>query len=90
MSAYKKTETYKQMNKRKSKKNMGNHAGQQSSPLDMNISGSANSSFGGGMGSIVGGSGMNMMNRTGHLNHDSGLEIPIFTEEFLDHNKGRV
>ncbi|CAG7818290.1 unnamed protein product [Allacma fusca] len=62
MSAYKKTESYKAMNKRKSKKNMGNHSG---------------------------GSGMNMMNRTGHLNHDSGLEIPIFTEEFLDHNKAR-
>ncbi len=90
MSAYKKTESFKATKQRK-KKNQGNHSGQQSSPLDMNISG-ANSSFVGshvGMGgNLPGSSAMNMMNRPAHMNHDSGMEIPIFTEEFLDHNKG--
>jgi hypothetical protein len=96
MSAYKKTETYKSMNKRK-KKNQA-HSGQQSSPLDMNISGAnsmttANSSFGHNSSmmssNLPGSSAMNMMNRPAHMNHDSGMEIPIFTEEFLDHNKAR-
>lgn len=84
MSAYKKTEAYKSMNKRKKKNHA--HSNQQSGPLDMNISGATgNSSFGH---NVSGGSAMNMMNRPTHLNHDTGMEIPIFTEEFLDHNKG--
>lgn len=83
MSAYKKTEAYKSMNKRKKKNNA--HVNQQSGPLDMNISGATgNSSFGHNTGS----SAMNMMNRPTHMNHETGMEIPIFTEEFLDHNKG--
>lgn len=84
MSAYKKTEAYKSMNKRKKKNHA--HTNQQSGPLDMNISGATgNSSFGH---NISGSSAMNMMNRPTHMNHETGMEIPIFTEEFLDHNKG--
>lgn len=95
MSAFKKTENFKASAKRK-KKNQVNHTpvSQQSSPLDMNISG-ANSSFGAHahavvtVGNLPGSSGMSMMNRATHMNHDNtGMEIPIFTEEFLDHNKG--
>ncbi|CAL8141762.1 unnamed protein product [Orchesella dallaii] len=85
MSAYKKTEAYKSMNKRKKKNHA--HSNQQSGPLDMNISGATgNSSFGH---NLSGGSAMNMMNRPTHMNHETGMEIPIFTEEFLDHNKAR-
>lgn len=95
MSAYKKTEQYKSMNKRK-KKNQG-APGTQNSPLDMNISGvnamsTANSSYNSSMMSsnLPGSSAMNMNihNRPAHMNHDTGMEIPIFTEEFLEHNKG--
>jgi len=95
MSAFKKTETFKASAKRK-KKNQVNHVpvSQQSSPLDMNISG-ANSSFGAHghtvvtIGNLPGSSGMTMMNRATHMNHDNtGTEIPIFTEEFLHHSTG--
>jgi hypothetical protein len=92
MSAYKKTEQYKSMNKRK-KKNQA--PGNQTGSLDMSISGAnnmstANSSYNSSMMSsnLPGSSAMNMMNRPSHINHDTGMEIPIFTEEFLEHNKG--
>jgi len=50
----------------------------------------ANSSYNSSMMSsnLPGSSAMNMMNRPAHMNHDTGMEIPIFTEEFLEHNKG--
>ncbi|XP_035714693.1 high mobility group protein 20A isoform X2 [Folsomia candida] len=92
MSAYKKTEQYKSMNKRKKK----NPAAAQNSTLDMSMSGAnamstANSSYNSPMMSsnLPGSSAMNMMSRPSHINHDTGMEIPIFTEEFLEHNKAR-
>jgi len=94
MSAYKKTEVFNKPVKRK-KKNQA-LAGQQNSPLDMKFSGAEpmsthNSSFHNSSmmsSNLPGSSAMNMMNRPIHINHDSGMEIPIFTEEFLEHNKG--
>jgi len=96
MSAFKKTETFKSSTPKRKKKNQVNNShvqvSQQSSPLDMNISG-ANSSFGAHtvvtVGNLPGSSGMSMMNRASHMNHDNtGMEIPIFTEDFLRHSTG--